>query len=528
MLLIRQADSAADWHEVAPGAVHCGLHEDTNYILALPDERGQRVFMDDVELLRTGQHQFPWRPALYAGRVSVQVLETSESLQSYWLDVSPSPVKSGDAHFAEMIESIRSFDARLLTGDSAATNAFGREHQEDAEDYSLAGDIALSRLRLYGPAFLEAVERIARLPHRSLTSQLTVLPLSRIKHLHPLALRDRRLADIARGTAHVEGDLQSIQLHSATSTMTFDTPANRAVLALLKRFRARVQHVRQLVELKQLGTDAELQAPRAERRLGVLDNLEGRTTRLIRSAPFSEVTKVETTAASLTQIASQPNYSKAHRNGINALATGVAGSSLSDELHVPPSWGIYELWCYLDVVALLGQVLAQDLVRVAPRAASAKLGYGTRLPDGSTLEVLFQAKFSAGQPAGRTRSAWSISGEREPDILVVHHGTRTSAMVLDAKWRAGRANVLDAMVSAHIYHDALRVDETTRPAPCLLLLPGLASVESLEGADFIRRHEVGALGQFCIDGIGRTSLREHLYAWLAVRGLALVTRPQNA
>lgn len=516
MLLIREAAGPEEWREVQPDTVVGGLREDTNYLLALPGTGTQRVFVDDEELPRTFKQEFPWRPALYAGRVGVQVLEASGELRNYSLDVSPNPEKSGEAHFAEMIECIRTFDASLLIGESAATRDFGREHTGEYAKQTLANDIALSRLRQHGPSFLQAVEAIARLPHRSLVAEMAVLPLSRIRKLHPSALRDRRVAEIARGTSRLDGDFHAIQLRSHTSAPTFDTPANRAVLSLLKRFRARVVYLREQVRTLKLGWDVQLQATRIERRLEVLDALEMRANRLLRSAPFTEVTKSETSAASLTQIAALPLYSKAHRSGIGALAAGLEGDNTADRLHVPPSWGIYEFWCYLSVVELVrAMVPTVEFFQVPPSAASGKLAYGATLTDGSMLEILFQATFRAGQPASMHRCAWSISGEREPDIVLVHHqagGAR--AMILDAKWRAGRSNVLDAMASAHIYHDALRVGAGARPSPCLLLLPGATSVGTLEESEFIRRHKVGAIGNFSVAGQGRAVLEGYVRAWL--------------
>lgn len=516
MLRIREAASPEEWREVQPDTVVEGLREDTNYLLALSGTGTQRIFVDDEELPRTFKQEFPWRPALYAGSVSVQVLEPSGELHCYTLDVSPNPKKSGEAHFAEMVECIRTFDASLLIGESAATRNFGREHAGEYAKQTLANDIALSRLRQHGPSFLQAVEAIARLPHRSLVAEMAVLPLSRIRKLHPSALRDRRVAEIARGTSRLDGNFHAIQLRSHTSAPTFDTPANRAILSLLKRFCARAGYLREQVRTLKLGSDIQFQASRIERRLEVLDALEMRANRLLRRAPFTEVTKSETSAASLTQIAALPLYSKAHRSGIGALAAGLEGDNTADRLHVPPSWGIYEIWCYLNVVELVrAMVPTVEFCQVPSTAASAKLAYGATLPDGSMLEILFQATFRAGQPASKHRCAWSISGEREPDVVLVHHQAENArAMILDAKWRTGRSNVLDAMASAHIYHDALRVGASARPSPCLLLLPGDTSVEALEDSNFILRHEVGAIGNFSVEGTGRTTLQGYLRAWL--------------
>jgi hypothetical protein len=513
MLLIREATGGPDWQHIERGACAGGLHEDTNYLFGLPAARGQRIFVDDEELLRTARDQFPWRPALYAGRVAVEVVEASGEVQQCWLDVSPRPEKSGQAHFAEMIEWIRAFDPSLLAGDSSATLDFGRKHEEDVSRL-LAEDIALMRLRRYGPKFLKAVEAISRTPHRSISAESAVLPLSRVTRLHPLAMRDRRLAQFALKGPDAGVDLQSVQLRSLTSIITFDSPPNRAIFALLKRVCSRIRYLQEAMRSRALRTDSDEQKARAERRLEILDGLHARAVRLIRCPVFKEVTKTEVTAASLTQIAAQPIYSKAHRSGVMALMRGISGDNVSDPLHILPSWGIYELWCFLAVVDCLAKQQDAAPVLTSGITASAKLAYAIDMKDGRRLEILFQARFAARDRAPAERLARSISREREPDIVLVEHGPRRRAMVLDAKWRAGRSNVLDAMASAHIYHDALRLGEDERLSPCLLLLPSGSGVDGLESRTFMQHHQVGAVGHFCIDGPGIVSLSDILRGWL--------------
>ncbi len=143
----------------------------------------------------------------------------------------------------------------------------------------------------------------------------------------------------------------------------------------------------------------------------------------------------------------------------------------------------------------------------AERATSFALSYGT------TLEALFQATFPA-LKASSKRSGWSLSRERRPDIVLVYsHGDTTRSMVLNAKWRSGRENVLDAMASAHVYHDALRVGGV-RPSPCLLFLPGEDTVPELEEDAFIEAHGVGAIPNIGVKGAGQEHLSDVLETWL--------------
>jgi len=495
--------------EAEPGTALSGLFEDTDYVITLTSPFGSRLYVDDVELKPCTAGEFFWRPSFYAGRVMVEVKPVGGAHLHFWLDVSPSLQKSGATHFEEMVTAIRAFDTRLLGGASAAAMTFGREGQEGL----FSDDILLSRVRAYGGSFLDSVEAISRAPHRSISPDNEVLPLSRIRKLHPSALRDRRLVALAAGISVQADALQSIQLRSLTSSPTFDTPANQTLLAIVKRFRATVLMLRDKVETKNLGIPTDEQDSRIQRRLHALDELDARAKKLIHGRPFSETSKAQTSASGLTQIAAQPIYSKAYRFGSRALSIGVDGADKSDELHVANSWGIYETWCYLAVLGCLTNLIGGALSTIQSSSVSAKLAFSMKVGISGSLEILFQANFPSISPS-KERQGYSISKKRIPDIVLIEKiGESVRTMILDAKWRSGKENVLDSMESAHIYHDSLRC-HMRAPSPCILLFPGSNTVPELEQVEFIEAHDVGAISEFNIDmnGIGR--LRAILSAWL--------------
>ena len=86
---------------------------------------------------------------------------------------------------------------------------------------------------------------------------------------------------------------------------------------------------------------------------------------------------------------------------------------------------------------------------------------------------------------------WSISKERVPDlVLKVERADNRRFIVMDAKYRASRASVLDAMESAHIYQDSLRIG-FRRPEGSLLIVPAPGGAAWLEGRAFQEEHRVG-------------------------------------
>ena len=510
MLKIRNATSSdVAWLLVMPNTPAYGFLEDTAYLITADTHAGARFYIDDVELHLSSHGSYRWQPSFYAGRVNAEVIETSGTSHLYWLDVSPTPKKSGDIQFAEMVAEIRLFDQALLGGTSAATMAFGREGEPGFYD----DDILLSRLRAHGVAFLDSVDTIARSPHLSWSAEDQVIPLSRIRRLHPMALNDRRLAALASGSSVCGDALESIQLRSVTSSATFNTAANQTLLALLKRFRASIIRVREKVQALALKSPQEEQALRTERRLIDLDKLDIRVKKLILGRPFIEISAAGMTSSGLTQIASHPAYSKAYRIGCRALSTGIEGDEPSDMLHVNHSWGIYETWCYLTVLRCVQKVLGVSPIQTRAKAVSAQLAFKVEMPDGGSLEMLFQATFPSAKP-WQSRTGWSISRQRVPDVvLIVKKDKITRSLILDAKWRSGRENVLEAMESAHIYHDSLRLDGAT-PKACLLLLPGTTSVPGLEQQSFIDLHGVGTISNFSVGGEGVERLKENLINWL--------------
>ena len=70
-------------------------------------------------------------------------------------------------------------------------------------------------------------------------------------------------------------------------------------------------------------------------------------------------------------------------------------------------------------------------------------------------------------------------------------------MVLDAKYRVSRPNVVDAMDSAHLYHDSLRWGDA-RPWASVLLVPRGGGAIWMETPAFLEEHGVGVI-EFSVD-----------------------------
>lgn len=131
--------------------------------------------------------------------------------------------------------------------------------------------------------------------------------------------------------------------------------------------------------------------------------------------------------------------------------------------------------------------------------------------DGRRFDLRLQPTFLAWDDRRGQSSRRSISGQRIPDILLrIDSGSRN--VVLDAKYRTTRANVLEAMSSAHIYRDALRIGGN-RIDSALLLVPRSGGASWLKDPAFIREHSVGVIDVASgVDRDGRTSVIGDLVA----------------
>ncbi|GJH02773.1 nuclease domain-containing protein [Paraburkholderia terrae] len=494
---------------IGPGGLISGLREDASYLLKVSG--ATRLYVDDVPLTEANDGYFTWTSGFFAGRVEVISADQKGVETSFYLEVVPANSKLQTAQFASMIDAIRRFDQRLLLGQASACLGFGNAGMSGKFDELVRWE----RVKRHGSAFLKCVESITRIPHVKLKPMRQLLPLMQIKRLPVAALRDRRIVALATGRLSEYERIDSIRLHTQVPVATVDTAANRAICALLNRFRRAIIGLESWA-MSDRGELSDAEAlGRCNRRLAILRSLDANVSRLLSRYPFRAVDKPEITAAGLTQIAANPIYSRAFRTGTEALRLGVEDHASAEHLHVSPSWGVYETWCY---VALANALESRLGVRLKPRKSrfndvSPELTLAARLLNGDELELMFQTTFRS-DGISSTRKAWSLSRERRPDIvLVASRGSAHRMLILDAKYRSGRSNVLDAMASAHIYHDSLYLDDR-RPDLSLLLLPGASEVDSLERRETWETFGVGVVSAYSegLEGIERCV--EAIATWL--------------
>jgi hypothetical protein len=463
-----------------------GFVETKRYAFEKPGT-GWSLRIDD-ELLNEdpGQPiQWRWEPGFYAGEVTAELVGPSGAPSGlFLLDVAPEPTKMGREIFDRMLNELWSEDPTLVIGSEPATRRIG-----DLGDTQNAW-LEFARFRRYVPEFLRAVVPIRTNPRRALTVRRVSSPLHHVRRV------DRRTAtSLARSPAvavlfggsddkpTVGGDSR---LDVPIVEETLDSAANRAMLALtlalIRRAHSLDERLEGLVEREPVSETRTSLSARWPARKQVLDDLTVRLKVLLRQNPFREVQRPEITATGLTAVYADPGYARAWGRGWRALRYGLESGQSTERLWVSPSWEIYERWCFLR----LGQLLAASLPEWGWHRATERWR-GAHA--GRRAELRLQPTFRSRQ-ADRDEM-WSVSRERVPDlVLTVQSAEGARFAVLDAKYRSSRSNVLDAMASAHIYQDSLRLG-SRRPEASLLLVPSGGGAPWLEEPAFQLTHRVG-------------------------------------
>lgn len=490
---LRCIDQAGAVLELHPGAVTAGFRELGVYHLFAPID-GVTLYIDEapVETVQVDRTRaWRWQPGFYAGQVLAELVAvTGQRIAEYWIDVGPDQSKLGVDVFSQMLEELYAFDPELLLGTEAAQASIG-----------VSGEVAspllaYARLRRHGDALLAGLKAVAKQPLTRLQRERALVPYHRVRRLDAASARKLLRRPDTAALLHGEGGLSAsaVPLFDVVHSVDdLDNPANRALVAALLAVRRRCVQVSDslqdlVVREEEAGTRTPLK-PRLARKLEFLGGLAEKLGKLSRVDPFNSACRAEVTAAGLNAISAHPAYARAYRFAWSILRPGVAGDSRNESLWLSPTWEIYERWCFTRVAATLQdryRDLTWEMHRPGSRSDPIRLvgtGPGTRVE--ASLQRCFQS-------AGANKSGLqSVSLQLQPDILITaESGEDRRMLILDAKYRTSRQNVLDAMRSAHLYQDALRWDGQ-RAACSLLLVPRGGGAPWMEEHDFHLDHRVG-------------------------------------
>jgi len=430
-----------------------------------------------------------WCPGFYAGRVSVELVDLAgHRLATYYLDVAPDEGKLGSDVFQSMLDDLCAFDPALVLGTEAAQSSIG-----------VTGDLTTvllqyARLRRHADAAVAAFKAVAERPLSRLRHERRRIPLNQVRRIDATSARRMMRHPDAGSVLRRQPRLDAFPppMEVMHSYEDLDNPANRALASSLAALRLRCSNVEEALRRLAQHEDAEDTrtplAARMGRKLMFLDAFSARLRSIGTRPPYAAVSRAEITASGLTAISANPAYARAYRLGWAALRPGVGGPDQSESLWLSPTWEIYERWCFAQVVQAI-QALFPGLTWACKRSATVDIVRYVGKGVDTRVEILLQRTFSAA--AQGTSGMGSVSLQLKPDIVVTTEiGSNRRMLVLDAKYRTSRKNVLQAMRSAHVYRDALRWNGQ-RPDCSLLLVPRAGGAPWLEDVAFHSSHRTG-------------------------------------
>jgi len=479
--------AANPWEVLQPAPfVNPGFSEKKRYNFQKPFP-DCRLFVDDEPLREhAGEAScWIWEPGFFAGEVTAELIRNDGSSAGlFLLDVAPDSNKLGREVFAQMVADLWEEDPSLVSGVEPATNPSSESGVVQAPW------AAFARLRRYGQEVLGALDSIRARPRRTLRVCRDSVPAHHARRVDrrtaTALLRSSAVALFTDGADGRTGFNRNSRLDVPQTEETMDSAANRTLLSLVQKLLRRTgtlgEQLQGAVERAPVSETRTALAARWPRRRQFLENLATQLTAVLRRPPFTEAHRAEITAAGLTAIAADPAYSRAWSLGWRALRQGIEANAATERLWMSPSWEIYERWCFVR----FGQLLA---ARMPAWGWHRKKDRWAGSCGDRRAELLLQPTFGSNRSgAGKM---WSVSGERVPDlVLTVESPGGLRFAVLDAKYRASRSNVLDAMASAHIYQDSLRIG-SLRPEASLLLIPSPGGAKWLEDPEFHAEHRVG-------------------------------------
>ena len=489
--------SSSSWRIGADGLA-VGFREGGKYLIRKTAE-GDRLLIDD-EILQSDGNYWVWSPGFYAGQVRAELLDPGDRTRAtYLLDVSPHPEKLGRDMFQAMLDRIWAFDPGLVLGTEPAAMPIGHE-AATVEPW-----LEYARLRAYGDRFVRALSAIAHRPLRELRAERAHLPLPQVRRADRqtalAALGNPQLLKVlgaGEGAATPAGALPRFDVPVARETL--DSAANRCIAAIAHEVSRRAVRLRSelqtIVEKEPDSTTRTALDARWPRRRAILDRLVARLRHYLHIPPLADVKRREISAAGLNAVSADPAYSSAYGSGWRILRRGVEGPPQAERMWISPTWEIYERWCFVQLCTEVQRAKREynwSKLRTNKWKATFALkglGSGRR-----SIELLLQPRFPAGDQRPNIGFR-SVSGSREPDIVLTRtDGDMQKWHALDAKYRSGRSNILEAMASAHIYRDALRWNGRSAES-AVLLVPRGGDVEWLERPDFVEKNHVGvcALG----------------------------------
>lgn len=489
----RDVSGPVDIGSLIPNEELCGFSERRDYLIRVVSEKS-RLYVDDALLPKdNSQQHWIWSPGFYAGEVVAELeIEGRHEPLKFYFRVDPAPEKASCEKYLKYIQQIVDYAPSLVVGTEPARHAVsGRSPQ-------LSLWVSYARLRCYADQYLAGLRAVVDRPvvgHTHYREQVPIHCARRVDSTTIQRLRTNPALLLAIVNRKYEGSavLENNSLDIPLTEPTLDIPANRIVADQLHRV---IRQVERLINgfsiLKNNESETQTDiASRMQRRLEYLRSLSKRLLKISRNYPFSEVQKPHSGAESLNAVSGIPHYDRTHRLGGKLLKVGLSDLGGNERHYLPPTWQIYETWCFVALAQHLEQRYPEyNWVRNFKGTSAEMLLEGTF----GDKQIKFFSQLSCPSMERQNRYGYcSISRERIPDIILeITDGCESVFFCLDSKYSVSRQSLLEAMASAHVYRDAIRY-KGKPPKLSLLIAPAVLEAERLFERQYIDNHHVGCV-----------------------------------
>ncbi|MGQ9369600.1 nuclease domain-containing protein [Azospirillum sp. ST 5-10] len=446
----------------------------------------------------------------WAGRTTLDVV-AGDVRREVTLDVRPHPGKLGIDAFTDLLMELAARSAALPWGMAPGHHGGQVTGPTAAAVFPVVLDVLL-------PELLRHLHRFLRDPPIAVRRRRDLAPLSMARRpdtqtVRWLANHPRTMVALRPGDGGTVERLPSLPTVDQPVTVTdHDHPVTRHLLFQLQRVRRSIDDaVRRLEALAGSGhwqTDpyARGQAARIvercrQHRATLAEALSAPVFRRIRPEPAAE--------GALQALADLPAAAAVQRLAHRLLSAGLNLNAESEvEAALKRTYDLYEAVVFYRLADAVASALGHGWT---PRWLNATANPHEERPHGgvvwhrdgapgTAVRLLYQQTFAA--YSGKAREWHSLTGEFRPDYVIAfeQEGACAGWLILDAKFRASRPAVHDALRDLHVYRDALRRRGRNADG-AYIIVPALHSdAEAYAASRYVAEHRFGAVYSGADDG----------------------------
>lgn len=434
----------------------------------------------------------------YAGVLDLGIVGDGPP-KTFELDVAPAQNKMGRDEYGQMLDELEQYAAGILWGLGAAHR--GARTRAEVESPGLATFAFLARS---WPSLEAALSRVTGSPHRVVLPIREERPLYRARKVDLGTLRSiQRRPSVA--TALRGHGTATATIDHPRRVETFDTPANRHLrhrLGSLARTLVRLQEGFVLVADGERNRESE--RLRAKVWASQCGEWRGRLKELVSRSFLRDLRPLGLEVGALQTICDNPAYQRLEHLIADALHPRLAPDESAIPLSLRPTFELYELWVAFKLKEALSKAFPAarwkgelEFVKgTLLRSIGGEQEMVAVLPDDSSIFMKYQPTFQSHRPDGKDAPQTSISAEFRPDFVLATRdqtGRLSRWFILDAKYRASRSSVEDALRDLHVYRDALRLDGTIA-AGAFAICPNLTDeARRYSAPEYRQRHAFGVV-----------------------------------